>query len=308
MTTGLPADRARCCPTPAKPEQGGIGAAIAAPLIWLVENSASAALGVLRGGRGEPPVTEEEVKAVIAGGAESGALDPREKELLSGVMRLGDRSVKGIMTPRPQVVHVDLDWEPSRVAATIRGCHHSRFPVCRGGMDEVLGVVQAKDILDALLDGERLDLERLVKQVEVVPNSTAALDVLSLLKRSPIHMAIVVDEYGSMQGMVTVADILAGIVGGLSERGEDYEGKALSREDGSWLLDGNLPVDVAAETLSVDALGSPGSTYETLAGFVLDQMRSLPAEGDAFDWQGWRFQVVDMDGRRVDKVLAQKAA
>jgi putative hemolysin len=188
----------------------------------------------------------------------------------------------------------------------LRDCRHSRLPVCRGGLDETLGVVQAKDLLDAALDNRPLDVAAAVKPLEVVHDNAPALHVLDVLKQSDIHMALVVDEYGSVEGIVTAADILGSILGNLSEHGEEYQGVITEREDDSWLLDGDVAVDLAAERLGCRVMKEGGSDYDTAAGFILSQLRAIPSAGDHFVKDGWRFEVVDMDGRRIDKILVSK--
>lgn len=278
------------------------------PLVWLLEASSHALMSLLRlHNSTDQSVTEEEVKALIAEGTESGLFDQNEKELMSRVMRFGDRKIRAIMTPRGDVLWIDLDWEPSKIVRTIRDSRHSRFPVYRGDPNEVQGVVQAKDLLDAFLDGKPLDLAAAVQRLEVVHDTAPAVTALNLLKRSAIHMALVVDEYGTVEGIVTASDLLSALVGTLAEHGEQYEAEAVQREDGSWLLDGDLPVDLAAEKLGLRSLDEEGD-YETLAGFMLSQFGTIPKAGEHFDWRGWCFEVVDMDGRRIDKVMARKGA
>ncbi|MDK9719595.1 MAG: hemolysin family protein [Rhodospirillales bacterium] len=279
----------------------------ASPLVWVLERSSKLMLKILgvRKSSGQT-VTEEEVRAMIAEGTESGIFEPQEKELISGVMRFGDRKIKAIMTPRNQIVSIDLEWDEAKIAAVILKCPHSRIPVTKGNSEEVLGVVQAKDIADAFLAGSPFDAAQLVKRVEVVHDNAPALSVLDILKRSPIHLAVVVDEYGGLEGIVTTADILSSIVGSLFEHGEEYEGVLIQREDGSWLADGDAAVDIVAERTGCRVVIQDKGDYVTLAGFILSKSRSLPSTGERFDWEGWRFEIVDMDKRRIDKVLLSR--
>ncbi len=282
-------------------------ARFASPLVWLLEGSSKLALAILGVKQSaDQSVTEEEVKAMIAEGTQSGVFEPQEQELLSGVMRFGDRRVRGIMTPRNDMVSIDLDWDHDHIVQVMQASPHSRMPVYRGNSDDILGVVQAKDLLNTYLSGLDLRLEESVKPVPVVHDNSPALLVLDTLKGSDIHMALVVDEYGSVEGIVTAADILSAILGGLSEHGEDYEGAIVTRQDGSWLVDGSVAVDVARDRLNCRVLGGEDADYDTLAGFILSKSRSIPSAGDFFIWQGWRFEVVDMDGRRIDKVLVSR--
>lgn len=277
-------------------------ARFAAPLVWLLERSSRAVLRVLGTPAAGTAVTEEEVRAMIAEGAASGVLQPREEELMAGVLRLGDRKVRGVMTPRAEIAWVDLAWEPERIARTLRESRHSRLVACRSALDNVEGVVQAKDLLDVCLAGGVLDVAEQVRPVTVVPEHAAALAVLDELRRSPIHMALVADEYGTIEGLVTAADLMAAIVGSLGDAGDAPEDEIVAREDGSWLVDGDLAADLAAERLGCRMLGA-GEGYETLAGFLLARARTLPRTGDVVAAEGWSFEVVDMDGLRIDKVL-----
>lgn len=276
----------------------------ASPIVWVLEISSKLVLALLRlNGASEQTVTEEEIRAVIAEGTKTGILEPEEKELMAGVMRFSDRSIRAIMTPRRDVVALDLDWENDRVIEVLTGSTHSRYPVYRGEIDTVQGIVQAKDLLDSHLSGEGIDLQRAMKAVEVVPDSAPALSVLELLRRAPVHMAIVVDEYGSVEGIVTAADILEAIVGSLAADEDEEPSAIVRRADGSWLVDADLPVDLVADKLSCQALDDPDRDYETLAGFVLSVSKAIPSTGDILSWDGWTFEIVDMDGRRIDKVL-----
>lgn len=282
-------------------------ARVTSPLLWVLERSSRfilALLGIRKSS--EDIVTEEEVKAMIAEGTKTGVFEPQEKELISGVMRFGDRKIRGVMTPHHEVVSIDLAWDADRIVRTLRECHHSRFPVYRDDQNDIVGVVQAKDLLDLVLDGKPIDAASVVKPVEVVPDNAPALQVLDILKRSPIHMALVVDEYGSVEGIVTAADILSAIAGSFYEHGQNDEGAIIRRDDGSWLVDGDIAIDVAAERLGCRAMIDDDGDYSTVAGFILARSRRIPAAGDHFEWEGWRFEVVDMDGRRIDKVLLSR--
>ncbi|BAE50955.1 hemolysin family protein [Paramagnetospirillum magneticum] len=282
-------------------------ARLTSPLIWLLEGSSHAVIRMLGIRRSDDhAVTEEEVRAMIAEGTESGVFEPEEEEMISGVMRFGDRRIRGIMTPRANMVWIDLDWDADDILKTLRDCPHSRLPVCRGGLDETLGVVQAKDLLNAAIDQRPVDVAAAVKVLAVVHDNAPALHVLDVLKQSDIHMALVVDEYGSVEGIVTAADILGSILGTLSEHGEEYQGTITEREDGSWLMDGDVAVDLAAERLGCRVMKEGGGDYTTAAGFILSQVRTIPSAGDHFIRDGWRFEVVDMDGRRIDKILVSR--
>ncbi|SEH30927.1 hemolysin family protein [Magnetospirillum fulvum] len=279
-------------------------ATIASPVVWLLEGSTRLALRLLGvSGANAATVTQEEVREMVAEGTEAGVIDPREQEMISGVLRFGDRRARAIMTPRGEVVWIDLEWEPKRIEAIVRESPHSRFPAYRGTLDDVVGVIQAKDLLDGFMSGSGFDPVAAVRPIEVVPDTAPALQVLDVLKRSRIHMALVVDEYGEAEGIVTATDILLSVLGTLAEHGEDYEGRITRREDGSWLLDGDVAVDMAAERTGCRVMSGGESDFTTVAGFVLWRLRAIPEAGDHFIDNGWRFEVIDMDGRRIDKVL-----
>lgn len=283
-------------------------AVFASPLVWLLERSCRVVLRLLGlPDNPEQPVTEEEVKAMIAEGTQTGVFKPQEKELLSGVMRFGDRKTRAIMTPRPEVVWIDLAWDAEHIVRVVRDSRHSRFPVCQGDPDNVVGVAQAKDLLDAFLDNKAFSLEGALKPLEVVHDSDPALHVLDVLRHASIHMALVVDAHGSVEGIVTATDILSSILGSLSEHGEEYEGTILREADGSWLLDGDVAADLAAEKIGCPVMEADDEDYTTIAGFILSKSRSIPTPGEHFEWDGWRFQVVAMQGRRIDKIRVSRA-
>ena len=253
-------------------------------------------------------MTEEEIRAVLAEGTKTGILEPQERELMAGVMRFSDRSTRGVMTPRRDIIGIDLTWEPDKVTQVLTAATHSRYPVYEGSIDEMVGVVQTKDILDDLLEGRPVDVRAAMKPVQAVPESAPALTVLEMLRQGPNHMLVVMDEYGTVEGIVTAADILDAIAGSLPGEAAEDDPSIVRRADGSWLLDGDLPVDIVAERLACRALDDPDRDYETLAGFFLSVSKAIPSTGDFIDFEGWRFEIVDMDGRRIDKVLAMAPA
>ena len=233
-------------------------------------------------------------------------IEPGERAMIAGVMRLGDRPVRAVMTPRREVDMIDISADPEDIRRTILESIHSRLPVHAGTPEDMLGVVQAKDLLDAYLRGESPDIRAHVRPAPTVPDTADALDVLDAIKGSAVHMALVHDEYGQFEGVVTNADILEAIVGDFRTDEGPVEPDAVRRDDGSWLIAGSMPVDEMAERLSI-AL-PPERSYHTAAGFVLGQFGHLPRVGESFDSQGWRFEVVDLDGRRIDKILAKRLA
>jgi putative hemolysin len=275
---------------------------IGAPLVWLLERSTELALKVLGRSADTPAhVTEEEIKAMVAEGAQAGVLHEAEREMIEGVLRLADRPVRAIMTPRVDIAWLDVAAGAEAVRETMKASGHSRLPVCRGELDDVVGIVEAKDIAAALMQGERLDLEALARAPLIVPESTPVLRLIERFRASPIHMAVVLDEYGSVEGIATPADMLSAIAGAFPEGAESLP-EASRREDGSWLVDGRMDIHQVERVLGVSGMAE-GHEFSTLAGFVLWRLRRVPKVAEELVWRGWRFEVVDMDGRRIDKIL-----
>jgi putative hemolysin len=252
----------------------------------------------------EPPVTEQEVEYMIEEGTEVGVFEQVERDIVRRVFRLSDRRVSSLMTHRTEIVWLDPDDPEADILGSITGSIHTRFPVARASLDDVLGVVQAKDLLAQRLDGQPLDLEAILHPPVFVPESAPALDVLDLFKQGRQPLALVIDEYGGLEGLVTVNDILEGIVGDLPEEREEEEPEAIQRRDGSWLLDGSIPIDAFKDLLGISDLPLEEERhFETLGGFVMAYLGHIPATGEQFQWNGWCLEVMDMDGHRVDKVL-----
>ena len=276
---------------------------IAAPFVWLLGTSTDLLLRLLGlHGERDETVTEDEVRSMISEGTQAGVFDPREKEMIDGVLRLADRTVRTIMTPRPDVVWLDVGDSQEVVINEIRTSGHSRFPVCRGELDEIVGIIHNKDLLELAFQGKAVDLAKAAAKPLVVHDGTAILKLLDMMKKSGLHMAIVVDEYGSVEGLATITDILETIAGDLPEPGETVEVDAIQREDGSWLVNGSMPVDEFEDELGIRGL-KDGGDYHTIAGFVLHGIGHIPKPGESFEHEGVRFEVVDMDGRRIDKIL-----
>lgn len=276
-----------------------------APAVMLLGASSRLVLRLIgREGRSKDVVTEEEIKMLVAEAESAGVLEPAEKQMISGVLRFGDRPVSALMTPRHEVDWVDLEDKQSDIRQKLAASRHSRLPVGKGSVDEVIGIVQAKDLLNAYLSGQPVDIRGHVKDAPIVHESADALEMLEVLKRAPVHMALVVDEYGVFQGVVTSGDILEAIAGAFREAGEESD-QAVKREDGSWLLDGAMMRDELADLLLLTLPSD--ATFHTLAGFILHHLKRMPKVGDSVTVTGWRFEVVDMDGRRIDRVLAQRA-
>ncbi|KAA0682844.1 hemolysin family protein [Roseomonas genomospecies 6] len=276
---------------------------VAAPMVWLLGASTDLVLRLLGlHGEREETITEEEVRSMISEGTQAGVFAPAEKEMIDGVLRLADRSVRSIMTPRPDVLWLDLGDPQDLLLAEIKSGSHSRYPVCRGELDELVGVVHTRDLLDDAVHGRPFDLAASATKPLVVHDGTPILKLLDLMKTSGHHLAIVVDEYGSIEGVVTLTDILETIAGDLPEAGEAVEHAAVRREDGSWLVEGWMPVDEFEDTIGLRGLRGTGD-FHTVAGLVLHHLGHVPVAGEAFEWDGVRVEVVDMDGRRIDKVL-----
>ncbi len=278
---------------------------VALPVIWLLRRITEFALRLFEAPAADDTrFTEEEVKTLIAEGTEAGVFAPAEREMLEGVLRIADRTVRSIMTPRPDVVWLDLDESIDAVVKTIAESGHSRFPIARDDVDNIIGIVQAKDLFEMSCRGNDLDLRGAARDPIYIHEGTPILKLLESFRASTVHMAVVLDEHGTVQGIVTPTDILAAIAGDFPEREGEEEPSAVMRADGSWLLDGQMPVYEVERKLELKGLSAIDEEYTTLAGFVLTQLGHIPVPGEAFDWNNWRFEVVDLDGRRIDKVLA----
>jgi putative hemolysin len=275
---------------------------ILSPIARFLSISAEAVLRVLgRRRTSELPVTEEEIRIMLEEGTRVGVFDPLEEEMVEHVFRLGDRKVSALLTPRIEIVWIDVDDPSEEIEQKVVSSGYSRFPVARGSLDDVLGVVLAKDLLVQNLAGQPIDVQAALRPAPFVPESIPALEVLDHFKEARAKIALVLDEYGGLQGLVTTADILEAIVGEIPGLGEFDRPEAFRREDGSWLLDGMLPLDEFAEIFGLKDLPAKGT--ETLGGLVMTILGRIPSAGDRFQWGGLRFEVMDMDELRVDKVL-----
>ena len=279
---------------------------IAGPLVWLLDASTKLVFRLF-GNSLEPAsaVTEEEIKSIMAEAETAGVIETGERRMISGVLRLGDRAVKGVMTARTDVDWIDLDQDPLEIRERLIKTAHTRLPVAEGNPDNMIGVVQSRELLAAMLSGEALDVRAHIRRAPVIPDTVDALDVLEVLRSAEVPLALVHDEYGHFEGIVTPADILDTIAGAFRSDEESFEPEARRREDGSWLLAGRMPADEMADVLGI--LLPQTRDYATVAGLVIGALHHLPQTGEAVEVFGWRFEVVDMDGRRVDKVLASRA-
>lgn len=281
-----------------------IVATLASPLVSLLDFSGDVVLRLF-GWTAEPEakVTDEEIKAIIAEAETAGVLESDERRMISGVMRLGDRPVRGVMTPRTEVDWIDLAATEAETRERLTTTQHSRLPVGEG-IDNLVGVVQARELLSAMLAGKPLDVRGAIRTAPIVFDNADALDVLGILRSAAVPMALVHDEYGHFEGVATPADILEAIVGVFRSDTDEHDPPAVRRIDGSWLLAGYLPADEMADHLDVSLPET--RTYQTLAGFMLAHLQHMPTTGELIDAHGWRFEIVDMDGRRIDKVLASR--
>jgi CBS domain containing-hemolysin-like protein len=260
-------------------------------------------VGLQPGGGEEALHSPEELKLLIAQSQRAGLLQQAQQEVVERVLNIGNRRVGEIMTPRPDVVWVDAARSSDEMLQAIRACHHEQLLVSRKEIHEVVGVIRKRDLVDQILDGQTPDPASLTEPALAVHESAPIFDVLAQFRAQPVHMAIVLDEYGSLEGIVTQTDLLEAIAGDIpAEEGEEPE--IVAQEDGSYLIDGMMAVSDAFNRLRLDPL--PDSRdFHTVAGFALSKLGRIPSVGDSFIWGSWRFQIVDMDGRRIDKLLVR---
>ncbi|MCU0519357.1 MAG: hemolysin family protein [Anaerolineae bacterium] len=282
--------------------------AIARPFVWFLSVSTDAVLKLLGVKPSDvPDVTSEEIEVLIDQGTELGIFEESEQDMLESVLRLDERRVDAFMTPRTQIRWLDLEDAEDELREVLLDAQHSRIPVIEGDADNVLGILYAKDLVVRQLKGEPFDVRATLRPVLFVPESMSTLRVLELFKMEGNHIALVTDEYGSVQGMVTDMDILEAIVGAIPAEGEPEEPGIAARDDGSWLVDGMLRVDRLWELLDLEGeMDTAYRGYQTVSGFVMTELEGIPIEGEHFIWRDIRFEVMDMDGRRIDKVLVSR--
>ncbi len=280
-------------------------AKISSPLVWLLDRSGRLLLLLLGQSRGkDETVTDAEIHALIAEAETAGVLQPEERSMITGVMRLGDRLVRTVMTPRADVEMIDVRETPAKIGKQIAESGHSRFIAYEDSPDNILGVLQAKDVAAALLKRRAPNIKQLVKEGPVIPDTLDALDVVNRLKESDVHFGLVYDEYGHFEGIVTAADILEAIVGVFRHDDTEVDPDIVERDDGSLLVSGGTPIDLLATRLGMPIPET--SDYHTVAGFVLDRLGRIPDAGECFDERGFRFEVVDLDGRRIDRLIVSQ--
>ena len=277
-----------------------------APVVWLLERSTNGLLRLLRLPQEMREVpTEEEVQLLIEESRSAGVIEQEAGKMMEGLLRIADIPVRAVMTPRFEVQSLSAELTVAEAVRQVQAVQRSRFPVI-DAEGEVLGILQSRDLLGVVADERPVrDVVALVDP-PVVPDTRDTARLVTLFKDATVHMAIVVDEYGNFEGIVTPSDLLEAIAGDMGEAGAEDAYEAFRREDGSWLVDGLMPVHDVEHTLGIQGL-DVDERYQRLAGFVLSQLGRIPKPGDAFAWRGWRFEVVDMDGRRIDKVLVSQA-
>jgi putative hemolysin len=277
-----------------------------APFVWLLDKSSGLILGLLSVRRGDQDqLTAEELHVIFAEATKSGVIEEGERAMMAGVMRLADRPVRELMTPRPEVHWIDLGATVEQLRARIADTPHALLPVADGSVDNMVGVLRVREVLAALLDGQPINIAAMMRKVEVIPDQIDASDALRVLQRAEVPMAMVHDEYGHLEGLVTPSDVLAAIAGAfVSHQDEGDHPHLVEREDGSLLISGSMPADALSDRLGIDL--PEDREYATAAGYVLAVLKRLPHEGEHFADQGWRFEVVDMDGLRIDKLLVSR--
>ena len=283
-------------------------ARIAAPLVWLLDGTSALIFRLLGMKRNKSNhVTADELQMVFAEATQSGVIEEHERAVISGVVRMADRPIREVMTPRTEVDWLDMSATTEDIHDMLIASQHSRFPVAEGSVDEIRGVVVARDIVAAQLSGEELDLARMTRSLEKVPDQMDALDALDILREADVPMILVHDEYGHFEGIVTPNDLLSSIAGEfVSDQDEKTQRSLIERTDGSFLVAGAMSIDALAERLGIKL--PDDRDYATTAGHALAQLRHLPEEGERFEDQGWTFEIIDMDGRKIDKLIVRKNA
>jgi putative hemolysin len=279
---------------------------ITAPFVWVLEKSSAIilrALGFDRGSKNQ--VTAEELHLVVAEAQTAGVLEEDERAMISGIVRLADRPVREVMTPRTEIDWIDVNATPEEVRETLLESQHTRIPVADGSIENIVGVIQIRDVLAAKLAGRPIDLRRLCVTPPVIPDLMDAMNALAVLRAAEVPLAMVHDEYGHLDGIVTPGSILAALAGTFAhdvERGE--EPPLVEREDGSWLVSGAASADLLSDRLGMNL--PQDRDFSTVAGFALSVLKHLPETGEKFRHDGWSFEIVDLDGRKIDKLIASR--
>ena len=278
-----------------------------APFVWLLDQTSALIFRVLGLNReNQDQVTAEELHMVVAEAQTAGVLEENERAIISGVVRLADRPVREVMTPRTDVDWIDINASPDELRGALSDTPHSRIPVADGTVENIVGVLRARDLLDAMLDGRPLDLRALARKAPVIPDVMDAMDALSVLRSAEVPLALVHDEYGHFDGIVTPGSILAALAGSFANDMEDEDPPLVEREDGSWLVSGAANADLLEDRLGISMPAE--RDYSTVAGFALSVLKHLPETGERFGHDGWTFEIVDLDGRKIDKLLVTRRA
>lgn len=257
----------------------------------------------------ESPVTEEEVRVLIGQGAQHGVFEKSEREMVENIFVLGDMRVGALMTPRTQLQWLDIEDNDQYNLRIIKSSNHLFFPLARGSLDDIIGVVYSNELLSNYVPGTPLRLEQTARQPLYIPKNTPALKVLEKFRETGVYVALVIDEYGGISGLISLYDIAEHIVGDMPYLGEDNDPDVIARDDGSWLVDGMLSVEELKELLDTDHFpGDERGYFQTLGGFIVSYLGHIPTAAECFEWNGYRFEVVDMDKARVDKVLITRLA
>jgi len=276
-----------------------------APFVWVLDKTSSLifrALGMNR--EAQNAVTAEELHLVVAEAQTAGVLEESERAIISGIVRLADRPVREVMTPRTDVDWIDVSASQDEIRAALAQTPHSRIPVADGSVENIVGVIQTRDLLDEVLEGRPLDLGRLCRTAPVIPDLMDAMDALAVLRRADVPLALVHDEYGHFDGIVTPGSILAALAGAFAhDLDHDTDPPLVEREDGSWLVSGAASADLLTDRLGMNM--PEDRDFSTVAGFALSVLKRIPSSGERFSVDGWQFEIVDMDGRKIDKLIAQ---
>ena len=279
---------------------------VTAPFVWLLDRTSALIFHLLGLNReSQNHVTAEELHLVVAEAQTAGVLEENERAIISGIVRLADRPVREVMTPRTEVDWIDIGATTDEVRQVLAETPHSRIPVAEGSIENIVGVLQARDMLDALLEGRPLDLRALARKAPVIPDVMDAMDALSVLRSAEVPLALVHDEYGHLDGIVTPGSILAALAGAFASDVEDEDPPLVEREDGSWLVSGAATADLLEDRLGINMPAE--RDYATVAGFALSVLKHIPETGESFPFDGWKFEIVDMDGRKIDKLLATRS-
>lgn len=281
----------------------------ASPLVWLLSASSNLVLWLLRAQRpAQASVTNEEIKILMEMGAEAGVFHANEGPLVANVLRLDEQRVGSVMTPRQDIVYIDLDESAEHINRQIADCDYARIVVCRGGLDNVLGILQIHDLLKELMAAKPLDIAGILRQPLYVPDSMSLPKLMEFFREHRGDLALIVDEYGDLVGLVSLSDLLTAILGHVADPGSDYDSDLVRRDDGSWLANADLSMSYLKSAIGISQ-HFPGETenaFNTVGGFILFYLETVPRVADHFNCEGWYFEVVDIDGSRIDKVLIAK--